>query len=127
MKRKILTMMLLTCVLLLAGCGLKKGSLKGEVVSYGGEPLMFELECEDGKKYGFLISEETELIWEDETAFSTWEDTNVEYDEWDIFDDGMHVTVMPGDKALGEEDDIDEQIEEWFLAKKITVTDSLND
>ena len=125
MKRKILIWMLITCMLFLTACNnAHNGKLKGEVVFYGGEPLMFELLCDHGQNFGFLINEDTEVVWEDKSALSVWENTNVEYDDWDVFDDGMLVTVVPGDKALSEEADREARIEGWFFAKKIIVTDS---
>ena len=94
----------------------------GEVVSYGGDPLMFELACEDGSNYGFVIDERTELVWEDRSAFSLWEDNTVDYDDWDVFSCSLFVTVVPGAETESADEIVDECVEGWYAAKKITVT-----
>lgn len=123
MKQRIGMVILAIGACLLAGCSmLLSGDKSGEVVAYGGEPLMFELACEDGEHYGFVINEETELVWQDESAFSIWEDTNIEVDDWDVFGCSMYVTVEAGDETYSADDYVDECVRGWYFAEKITVT-----
>lgn len=111
----------------LAGCGHPLADAPadvktGEVVSYGGDPLMFELACKDGSNYGFVIDDHTELVWEDRSAFSAWENVGATYDDWDVFSCDLSVTVGPGAKTESADDYIDECVEGWYFAKKVTVT-----
>lgn len=124
MKKKTLAVLILALACALAACGESDPSeaLSGEVVSYGGDPLMFELACEDGRNYGFVIGEDTELVWEDRSAFSIWEDAAMKYDDWDVFSCDMQVTVVPGDETESADEYVDECVEGWYLAEKVTVT-----
>jgi hypothetical protein len=95
----------------------------GEVVCEGGNPLMFELACDDGKYYGFVVDEDnTELIWEDRSAFSVWEKTSAEYDDWSVFGCDMYVNVVFGDETESADKYLDDEVEGWYFAKSITVT-----
>jgi hypothetical protein len=95
----------------------------GEVVAEGGNPLMFELACDDGKYYGFVVDEDnTELIWDDRSAFGVWENISVEYDDWDVFGCDMYVNVVLGDETESADEYLDEEVEGWYVAKSVTVT-----
>lgn len=123
MKRISTVGTLIACMFLLAGCAGSSSSEKiGTVVVCGGEPLMFELACEGGNNYGFVIDDSTELIWEDTSAFSLWKDKTFPYDGWDVFDCGMYVTVVPGDETESADESVNECVEGWYMAEKITVT-----
>jgi hypothetical protein len=136
MKKIISTILIGTILFSMVGCSASKSdeniaanvetentTMSGEVVTYGGEPLMFELACDDGKYYGFVIDEDnTELIWEDRSAFSIWENTSVEYDDWDVFSCDMYVNVVLGDETESVDEYVDEEVEGWYFAKSITVT-----
>lgn len=125
MKKHTAAILALTVCLPLTACSWTADEGKtGEVVSYGGDPLMLELACEDGNNYGFVIDEGTELVWQDKSAFALWEDTVREYDDWDVFGCGMYVTVLPGEETESADDSVDECVQGWYRAEKITVTDA---
>lgn len=107
---------------LMAACSRDNETYSGLVVSYGGNPLIFELQGNNGKNYGFVITEDTELIWKDDSAFSMWEDVGAEYDEWDVFSCSMQVDVISGEETESADEYVDECVENWHYAKKITVT-----
>ncbi|MCI6996897.1 MAG: hypothetical protein MR936_08935 [Eubacterium sp.] len=88
---------------------------------------MFELQTDKGKNYGFVITQDTELIWEDNCAFRNWENTAIDYDDWDVFGCSMQVDVIPGEETENADDYVDECVENWHFAKKITVTEVEDD
>ena len=88
---------------------------------------MFELQTDSGKNYGFVITQDTELIWEDNSAFQNWENTAIDYDDWDVFGCSMQVDVIPGEETENADDYVDECVENWHFAKKITVTEVEDD
>ena len=88
---------------------------------------MFELQTDSGKNYGFVITQDTELIWEDNSAFRNWENTAIDYDDWDVFGCSMQVDVIPGEETENADDYVDECVENWHFAKKITVTEVEDD
>lgn len=121
-KRFVLMLLAAVCVIFAAERLGSDGVYSGLVVAYGGDPTMFELEGDDGKNYGFVITEDTELIWEDRSAFAMWEGTRWENDDWTIFGCSMRVEVVPGAPTVSADDYIDECVESWWLAEKVTVT-----
>lgn len=119
----VLLLILVLCTAAFLACGSTGGSddvVSGLVTTCGGDSVFFELEGKDGKNYGFVTEEETQIIWEDESAFSIWENTSIEYDDWDVFGCSMQVTVVPGEET----EPADEYVEtdSWRYAKRITVT-----
>lgn len=123
MKKISTVVTVIVCMILLAGCGdSSTGEMTGQVVTYGGEPLMFELACENGNNYGFVIDDSTELVWEDRSAFSQREDNSIAYDDWDVFGCSMYVTVVPGDETESADETVDECVEGWYVAEKVAVT-----
>ncbi len=77
----------------------------------------FDLLCDDGRIICFVITDETELVWEDKSAFRYWSETT---DPWIVFGEMLYVNVVC-------EEDIenfseDELIYRIFDATKITVT-----
>lgn len=113
---------LLLFLCLMSGCNKDNSVYSGLVVTYGGDPLMFELQTDKGKNYGFVITQDTELIWEDNSAFQNWEITAIDYDDWDVFGCSMRVDVIPGEETESADEYVDECVENWHFAKKITVT-----
>ena len=113
---------LLLFLCLMSGCNKDNSVYSGLVVTYGGDPLMFELQTDKGKNYGFVITQDTELIWEDNSAFQNWENTAIDYDDWDVFGCSMRVDVIPGEETESADEYVDECVENWHFAKKITVT-----
>lgn len=105
----------------LCGCGNAQENMAGTVVTSGGNPYFFVLELQNGNQYGFVVTEETELIWEDDSAFAIWEGTQFDYDDWDVFGCDMHVTVEPGDETESP-DSYEKAQKGWFYAKRVTVT-----
>lgn len=90
----------------------------GIVSASGGDPYFFELKTDKGS-YGFVINDETELIWEDKTALEIYKPLTRE-DELNVFGCDMYVTVKAGKKA--ESADKYTDVQEWFVAEAITVT-----
>ena len=121
MKKLITLLISLACILMLSCCSASR-EWKGEVVTYGGDPLLFELACKDGTNYGFVITDATELIWEDKSAFSIWEDFPHDYDDWNVFGCSLYVTVVPGEKTESVDPYVDDCVESWYIAERITVT-----
>ncbi len=118
MKKTALLLAFALCLGLLAGCGASAAeTMTGQVVTRGSS--FFELACGDGRNYGFVVDEQTELIWEDASAFSIWGE---DADEWDVFSCDMQVTVVPGTETECADATVDACVEGWYLAKKITVT-----
>lgn len=118
--RKLLSILLICALLFLNGCGIAGAqSVKGEVVTCGGNPYFFEVACKNGKNYAFVISDSTELIWEDKSAWSIWDEDT---DPWDVFSCSMYVTVDPGEAAESADESVDECVEGWYYADKVTVT-----
>lgn len=114
---------LLAAALLCAvtGCGQQENTYTGQVVAYGGDPPMFELACDDGMNYGFVITEDTKLVWKDKSAFEIWSGAS-DVDDWDVFGCSMEVAVVPGGETESADDYVDECVEGWHTARKITVT-----
>ena len=103
--RKLLSTLLICILLFMNGCGSAGSqSIKGEVVTCGGNPYFFEVASKNGKNYAFVISESTELIWEDKSAWSIWDEDT---DPWDVFSCSMYVTVVPGDAAESADESVD--------------------
>lgn len=124
MMKKFLPFLLAAGALLLLGCARETAAPNekiGAVVTCGGDPLMFELACEDGTHYGFVVDGETELVWQDRSAFSIWEYLGG-YSEWDVFSCDMQVKVIPGAQTESADDSVDECVEGWYIAEKVTVT-----
>ena len=88
MKKTFIYLCLIGLMIGLTGC--KQNSKSGQVVAYGGDSTFFELACEDGNSYGYVVNEDTELIWEDRSAFSIW---GSEPNEWDVFGCSLYVEV----------------------------------
>lgn len=127
MKRSVkhVFLMVLASILaiLLADTVLKGDDVRsGLVVTYGGRPLMFELQANDGKNYGFVITDDTQLVWEDRSAFTLWEDSRHPVDDWDVFSCSMQVDVVPGEPTESADEYVDPCVEGWWLAEKVTVT-----
>ena len=117
MKKTFIYLWLIGLIIGLTGCN--QNSKSGQVVAYGGDSNFFELACEDGHSYGYVVNEDTELIWKDRSAFSIWGN---DPDEWDVFGCSLYVTVEGAQKTESADEYIDECVEDWFIAEKITVT-----
>lgn len=119
-------LVILGVLLVFTGCGEKclqspdntANEYSGIVASSGGNPYFFELETGDGN-YGFVVTDETELIWEDSTAIEFYNPKTRE-DEFNVFGCDMHVTVKAGISTDSVNDYID--VEKWFVADEIIVT-----
>lgn len=63
MKRIIALITVVISLLALPACR-KAGEnpIIGEVVTCGGNPLFFEVACENGKNYGFVVTDSTQLV-----------------------------------------------------------------
>lgn len=105
---------LLTVVVLFAlnSCKTKTTALSGLVVAHGGSPQMIELQGDDGKSYGFIITDDTEIVWEDVRNA----------DIWHVLRSNMYVTVEPGEVTESADEIVNERVEGWFVANRITVT-----
>ena len=110
-------------VIVLAGTVLQRDDARsGLVVTYGGQPLMFELQGDDGNNYGFVITEDTQLVWEDRSAFTMWEDSRQPVDDWDVFSCSMQVDVVPGEPTESADEYVEPCVVGWWFAEKVTVT-----
>ncbi len=93
-----------------------------------------ELLCENGKVYGYIIDDNTELIWEDPCALEAMKEQYSRsirpFNEWRILGDGsigFHVVAGEG-RAEAPEGHIGVHInscpvEDWYYAETITVKD----
>ncbi len=117
MKKTFIYLCLIGLIIGLTGCN--QNTKSGQVVACGGRPIFFEVACEDGSSYGYVVNEDTELIWEDRSAFSVW---GSEPNEWDVFGCSLYVKVEGTQKTESADEYIDECVEGWFVAEKITVT-----
>lgn len=117
--KKLLIVWTVICLLILITACSNKSKRSGQVVAYGGDSTFFELDCEDGNNYGYVITEDTELIWQDKSAFSMWGEN---IDEWYIFGCNMYVTVEGNQKTESADEYVDECVEGWYVAETITVT-----
>jgi hypothetical protein len=107
------------CLLISITACSNESKRSGQVVAYGGDSTFFELDCEDGNNYGYVITEDTELIWQDKSAFSMWGEN---IDEWYVFGRNMYVTVEGNQKTESADEYVDECVEGWYVAETITVT-----
>ena len=112
----------------LAGCGNNSANkISGTLVSRG------ELYSEDGKSYGFIVDENTKLIWKDKNLLKELEDevkeeieflrkdVLFEYDEWQFVTGGMKVKVELGEKT-GNKMRLSNDLMVWaYVAKSVTV------
>lgn len=120
MKRVLSLIVILSIVLALTACGTGVGTVSGLVVSRtGGLDYFFEMTCENGKSYAFLVTESTELIYEDKGPYADWYS---EENPWGIFGAGVQVTVVAGETAESVSTYVDECVEGWYYAEKVTVT-----
>lgn len=118
MKRFFALSMALVFSLVLCACaGIPVRTYNGSVVTCGDG--VFELACQDGKNYGFVITEDTQLIWEDTGVLEHWE--GMEYEEWDLFDCFAAVSVVAGEETVYDDPGIGDCVEGWYYAKKVTV------
>lgn len=121
--KKLTLLCSMICAITLTACGAienNTGTVSGLVVMGGGMPVCFVVESKNGKNYGFVVNEDTEIVWEDKSAFTIWEDSPHEYDDWDVFGCCMQVDVVPGEKT--EVGDDYEEVENWRYAEKVVVT-----
>lgn len=120
MKRIIALITVVISLLALPACRkAEENPIIGEVVTCGGNPLFFEVACENGKNYGFVVTDSTQLVWEDKRAFINWD---VDAGKWDIFSISMYVEVVPGERAQSADEYVNECVEGWYYAEKVTVT-----
>ena len=117
MKKTFIYLWLIGLIIGLTGCN--QNTKSGQVVACGGNPIFFEVACDGGSSDGYVVNEDTELIWEDRSAFSIW---GSEPNEWDVFGCSLYVEVEGTQKTESADEYIDECVEGWFIAEKITVT-----
>ena len=125
MKTKVL-LVVLGIMLMFSGCGQKNSDeisdspkeYAGIVTTSGGNPYFFELETYDGN-YGFVINDETKLIWQDTTAIDIFKPQSRE-DEFNVFGCDMYVNVKADDEAECANEYV--EVEKWYVAEEITVT-----
>ena len=102
--RKVLFILLYTLLFsMLIGCGDNSANkISGKLIS--GQ----ELYSEDGKSYGFVVDENTKLIWKDKNLYNELVEeakgeitSSLEYDidEWHFVTRGMKVSVELGEKT----------------------------
>lgn len=111
--------------IVLVGCGNNSANkISGTLVSRG------ELYSEDGKSYGFVVDENTKLIWKDKNLYNELvEDakseitSSLEYDidEWHFVTRGMKVSVELGEKTGNKMHLSNDLMVESYVAKSVTV------
>lgn len=125
MKKRMLTLLIGCILLFLFACSSKPSNqvaaISGKITTYGGNPLFLGVETNDGKTYGFVVNDGTELIWKDESALSKHsEGTN----EWDVLGCNMEVDVVPGEDCEPAKENLN--VDSWRYAEKITVNKVLH-
>lgn len=121
MKRIFALFLALVFPVALCACeSIQVRTYNGGVLSYGED--VFELACEDGKVYGFLVTEDTTMAWEDSDVL---EELNAEdwqvWEVWDRLGDTVSVSVTAGEETQCADSYTAACAERWFYAKKITV------
>ena len=120
MKKALVLLTLVLILTLLPSCTLGNSNYTGEVVARGSMPEMFVLENK-GVKYGFIITDGTELEISDEMlSLIGYIDGE---DMFDYFGMDMSCDVLAGEKAPASENYISDDVAAWFYAKEIKVTD----
>lgn len=120
MLRRLLCVLLAAIIVVLPACSTETEAISGVVVSRAGDPdRFFEMTCENGKSYAFIVTESTELIYEDKGPYAF---LYSEESPWDIFWRGAQVAVVPGEIAQSLNTDLDKCVEGWYYAQKVTVT-----
>ena len=115
---------LLLGLALLTACAQSDGdALSGEVWIHGSRPEMFVIRTDSGENYGFYITDDSRLTWEDTSVLDA-RNSMRNYDEWDGFSCDLWVDVVPGPEAAEPEEDLylEEEIKAWYDAGSVTVT-----
>ena len=100
-----------------------ENTVSGLITSEGGlsyegaEYERFGVYGNDGKDYYFVITDETELLWEDTAAFEFWSE---DADPWEVFGGLLYVDVVYGSEISFPH--LEDEAEGLFEAVKITVT-----
>ena len=119
MKKALVLLTLVFSLTLLPSCTIGNPNYTGDITTRGSMPEMFVLENE-GVKYGFIITADTELIIPDEIL------SNIGYydgeDIFDFFGVDMSANVLAGNTASAAENYVSDDVKAWFYAKKIQVT-----
>ena len=109
----------------LAGCGNNSANkISGKLMSGA------SLYSEDGKSYGFVVDENTKLIWKDKNLYNELVEeakseitSSLEYDidEWHFVTRGMKVSVELGEKTGNKMHLSNDLMVESYVAKSVTV------
>ena len=122
MKKLVFLSLVLSILVFVTGCETQM-TKKGTITTFGqdenGENMFFELACGD-ENFGFRITDKTELSVEDE---SIYELLGISADEFgfDYLSTATNVTVILGDAAESAESSLDDCVDGWYNAEKITV------
>ena len=120
MKKKLLTLAFLLILLCVFQSCTNDNTFSGEVVTNGSMPEMFVLKT-SGEKIGFIIDENTEFVFSKEML----EEINYFEGEKlsDYFGCSMEADVIAGGITSPAENYIPSDVENWYFAKTVTVTD----
>ena len=129
--KRLLVLLSALLIVMLMGCGESSANTKsGEIVSFSKSPGRMEFKGEDGKHYGFVIDETTELVWKDEKLYPQLveeaksvvkSEIEIEYDEWDFVNSNMQVMVESGEKSIVNMYLSNDHVVDCYMAKTITV------
>lgn len=112
----------LILLLLVSGCSFGK-TFKGDIWGYISAEDCYVICDGKGNEYGFYITDETKLIWNDITGISPreMESENWEEWQWDWLGSSCKVRIIAGKKAEPYDDVAFGEVKEWYYAEKITV------
>lgn len=103
------------------------GVKSGETGGYNRYDGHLYLECENGRIYGFILDDDTELVYEDTSIFDFYAENyppTVNYDERSVFGNSFEVTIESGEVMEVPEVNRKTIIYAWYHADKITVIDT---
>ena len=103
------------------------GVKSGETGGYNRSDGHLYLECENGRLYGFIMDDDTELIYEDTSIFDFYEENyppTVKYDERSVFGNSFEVIIESGEVMEVPKVNRKTRIYAWYHADKIIVTDT---
>ncbi len=133
LKSKLVIILLAMTILALHGCGNSSiNKISGEIIAGGGGTI--HLKGEDGKHYGLVANESTELVWKNKKLYKQLEEEakaeiemlspefRFEYSEWRFVSAGMNITVEIGEKTGSKMHLSNDLMVDGYVAEKITVT-----
>lgn len=114
-------------LLLVSGCSFGK-TYTGEISGYSSAENCYIICDGKGNEYGFYVTDDTKLVWNDITGISTRE---MESENWDEYQWGWvyncKVRIEAGEKAEPFDEILFKEVKGYYYAKKITVIERYED